>query len=41
VTGGKNNGTSGEVSVQPVKGGDALKLSADHILISTGRRPFT
>ena len=41
MTGGKNNGTSGEVAIQPVKGGDAITLSADHILISTGRRPFT
>ena len=41
VTGGKNNGTSGEVTVQPVKGGNTINLSADHILISTGRRPFT
>ena len=41
VVSGKNNGNSGEVTVEPVKGGDKITLSADHILVSTGRKPHT
>jgi len=41
VVSGKNNGSSGEVTVQPVAGGATSTLSADHVLISTGRRPYT
>lgn len=41
VTGGKNNGNSGEVTIEPVKGGDSQVLKADHILIATGRRPYS
>jgi len=41
VTGGSNNGTHGSVNVAPVKGGDPIVLTADHILVSTGRRPYT
>lgn len=41
VTGGKNNGTSGEVTIEPVKGGESKVLKGDHILISTGRRPYS
>ena len=41
VVSGKNNGNSGEILIEPVKGGNQQTLTADHILISTGRRPFT
>lgn len=41
VLSGKNNGTRGEITIEPVKGGNQQTLSADHILISTGRRPYT
>lgn len=41
VVSGKNNGDSGEVTIEPVKGGEKMVLKADHILVSTGRRPFT
>lgn len=41
VVSGKNNGTNGEVTIEPVKGGEQITLKADHILVSTGRRPFT
>lgn len=41
VVSGKNNGKNGEIVIEPVKGGSQQTLTADHILISTGRRPFT
>lgn len=41
VLSGKNHGTYGEITIQPVKGGEEKTLKADHILISTGRRPHT
>jgi dihydrolipoamide dehydrogenase len=41
VIGGKNHGTHGTVDIQPVAGGSTTTLSADHILISTGRRPYS
>lgn len=41
VVSGKNNGTNGQITIEPVKGGDQITLSADHILVSTGRRPYT
>lgn len=41
VISGKNNGNSGEVTIEPVKGGEKMVLKADHILVATGRRPFT
>ena len=41
VTSGKNHGTYGEVTIEPVKGGEKLVLKADHILVATGRRPHT
>jgi dihydrolipoamide dehydrogenase len=41
VTGGKNHGTYAEINIQPVKGGDSQVLKADHVLVATGRRPFT
>lgn len=41
VVSGQNHGTYGEVTIEPVKGGERKVLKADHILISTGRRPHT
>ncbi len=41
VLSGKNHGTHGEVTIEPVKGGEKITLKADHILVSTGRRPHT
>ncbi len=41
VISGKNHGTYGEVTIEPVKGGEKQILKADHILVSTGRRPHT
>jgi dihydrolipoamide dehydrogenase len=41
VIGGKNHGTYGEVTIEPVKGGEKQVLKADHILVATGRRPHT
>lgn len=38
---GKNHGTHGEITIEPVKGGEPITLKADHILVSTGRRPHT
>ncbi|CAD8128596.1 unnamed protein product [Paramecium sonneborni] len=41
VLGGKNLGNGAEVTIEPVKGGDKITLTADHVLVSTGRRPYT
>jgi dihydrolipoamide dehydrogenase len=41
VLSGKNNGNNGEITIEPVKGGEKKVLQADHILIATGRRPNT
>lgn len=41
VLSGKNHGTYGEVTIEPVKGGEKQVLKADHILVSTGRKPHT
>ena len=41
VISGANHGTYGELVIEPVKGGDRQTLKGDHILVSTGRRPFT
>ena len=41
VLGGKNHGDHAEVTIQPVKGGDSQVLKADHVLVATGRRPYT
>ncbi len=41
VVGGKNHGTFGEVTIEPVKGGEKQVLKADHILVATGRKPHT
>lgn len=41
VTGGKNNGNSATIFVEPVKGGAPIELTADNVLVATGRRAFT
>ena len=41
VTGGVNHGDNATISIEPVKGGEAITLDADVVLIATGRRPFT
>ena len=41
VVSGKNHGTYGEVTIEPVKGGEQQILKADHILVATGRKPHT
>ncbi len=41
VVSGINHGTYGEVTIEPVKGGERIVLKADHILVSTGRKPHT
>ena len=41
VLGGVNHGTYAEVTIEPVKGVEKQVLSADHVLVATGRRPFT
>ena len=41
VTSGKNHGTHGEITIEPVKGGSPQTIKADHILVSTGRKPHT
>ena len=41
VLSGKNHGTHGEITIEPVKGGDKITLTADHILVATGRKPHT
>lgn len=41
VTGVKKSGKGAEVTFEPVKGGDAETISADVVLVSTGRKPFT
>jgi dihydrolipoamide dehydrogenase len=41
VVSGKNHGTYGEVTIEPVLGGEKRVLKADHILVATGRRPHT
>ncbi len=41
VLSGKNNGTHGEITIEPVKGGERQVLKADHILVATGRKPHT
>ena len=41
VTGVKESGKGAEVTFEPVKGGDAETISADVVLVSTGRKPFT
>lgn len=41
VISGINHGTHGEITIEPVKGGEKQVLKADHILVATGRRPHT
>ncbi len=41
VISGANHGTYGEVTIQPVKGGETQVLKGDHILVATGRKPHT
>ena len=41
VTGVKKAGKGAEVTFEPVKGGDAETLSADIVLVATGRKPYT
>jgi len=41
VTGVKKNSKGAEVTFEPVKGGDAETVSADVVLVATGRKPYT
>lgn len=41
VLSGKNHGTYGQVTIEPVNGGDKIVLKAEHILVATGRKPHT
>ncbi|MCQ2002999.1 dihydrolipoyl dehydrogenase [Rhizobium sp. NRK18] len=41
VTGVEKAGSGAKVTYEPVKGGDAVTLEADVVLIATGRKPFT
>ncbi len=41
VTGASVNGTSASLTVEPVAGGTAETLTADIVLLATGRRPYT
>ena len=41
VLGGANHGTYGEITIEPVKGGDKIVLKGDHILVATGRKAHT
>ncbi|CAD7042607.1 dihydrolipoyl dehydrogenase [Pseudorhizobium endolithicum] len=41
VTGVEKSGAGAKVTYEPVKGGDAVSVEADVVLISTGRKPYT
>lgn len=41
VTGVEKSGKGAKVTFEPVKGGEAVTIEADAVLISTGRRPYT
>lgn len=41
VTGAKSKGAKVDLSVEPAKGGSAEIVSADVVLVSVGRRPYT
>lgn len=41
VTAVEKSGNGAKVTFEPVKGGDAVTIEADAVLISTGRRPYT
>ena len=40
VTGVSKKGKKGQVTFEPVKGGDAVTLDADVVLVATGRAPY-
>ncbi|MDO6964900.1 dihydrolipoyl dehydrogenase [Rhizobium alvei] len=41
VTGVEKAGNGAKVTFEPVKGGEAVTLDADVVLVATGRKPFT
>jgi len=41
VTAVKKEGEGASVAFEPVKGGDAVTLTADAVLVATGRKPYT
>ncbi|TCD15932.1 dihydrolipoyl dehydrogenase [Oricola cellulosilytica] len=41
VTGVKKSAKGGEVTFEPVKGGNTESLTADVVLVATGRKPYT
>ncbi|MGE5566283.1 MAG: dihydrolipoyl dehydrogenase [Parcubacteria group bacterium] len=41
VTGAKASKSGVELTVEPVKGGEAETLTADYVLVAIGRRPYT
>ena len=41
VTGVTKKGKKGQVTFEPVKGGDAVTLDADVVLVATGRAPYS
>lgn len=41
VTGVKKSKSGADVTFEPAKGGDAESISADIVLVATGRKPFT
>lgn len=41
VTAVEKKGNKGVVTFEPVKGGDAVSLTSDVVLVATGRRPYT
>ncbi|SFI51446.1 dihydrolipoyl dehydrogenase [Aerobium aerolatum] len=41
VTGVAKDGKGSKVTFEPVKGGDAVTIDADAVLVATGRKPYT
>ena len=41
VTGAKASASGVEITMEPVKGGEAQTLAANYVLVAIGRRPFT
>jgi dihydrolipoamide dehydrogenase len=41
VTGVEKSGSGAKVTYEPVKGGEAVTLDADVVLVATGRKPYT
>ncbi|WP_271897669.1 dihydrolipoyl dehydrogenase [Candidatus Phyllobacterium onerii] len=41
VTGVEKSGKGAKITFEPVKGGEALTIDADVVLVSTGRKPYT